>query len=76
MFTEQGKIILIDFKTDRTKDEQFLLRHYAEQLQIYSVAAEKMFGMPVGECYLYSLYMNRLIPVARSSCSPAGSVGR
>lgn len=63
MFIENGKIVLIDFKTDRTTSEQALLNHYAEQLSIYSVAASKMFEMPVSECYIYSLNMNKWIPV-------------
>lgn len=63
MFIENGKIVLIDFKTDRTNSEQALLNHYAEQLSIYSVAASKMFEMPVSECYIYSLNMNKWIPV-------------
>lgn len=63
MFIENEKIILIDFKTDRTNSEASLLSHYAEQLRIYSVAATKMFELPVTECYIYSLYMNKWIPV-------------
>ncbi len=63
MFEEGDHIVIIDFKTDRTTNEEFLLNHYAEQLKTYSVAAEKMFGKPVSECYIYSLYMNKKIRV-------------
>ncbi len=63
MFIEKGKIVIIDFKTDRVKDENVLLNHYAEQLKTYSVAAEKMFNLPVSECYIYSLYMSKIIKV-------------
>lgn len=63
MFEEGDHIVIIDFKTDRTNDEEFLLNHYAEQLKTYSVAAEKMFGKPVSECYIYSLYMSKKIRV-------------
>ena len=63
MFIENNHIVIIDFKTDRTNDEAFLLSHYSEQLKTYSVAAEKMFGLPVDECYIYSLYMSKIIKV-------------
>jgi len=63
MFIENDHIVIIDFKTDRTNDEAFLLAHYAEQLKTYSVAAEKMFGLPVSECYIYSLHMSKTIKV-------------
>ena len=63
MFIEDDHIVIIDFKTDRTNDEQFLLNHYAEQLKTYSVAAEKMFALPVTECYIYSLHMSKTIKV-------------
>lgn len=63
MFVEGDHIVLIDFKTDRTDDADFLLAHYSEQLRTYCHAAEKMLSLPVRECYLYSLHMSRQIPV-------------
>ena len=63
MFEEGDHIVIIDFKTDRTTDEGFLLNHYSEQLKTYSVAAEKMLGKPVSECYIYSLHMSKTIRV-------------
>lgn len=63
MFAEKDHIVLIDFKTDRTNDEEFLLRHYSEQLKTYCIAAEKMLSLPVTECYIYSLHMSRKIKV-------------
>ena len=63
MFKEGDHIVIIDFKTDRTTDEEFLLKHYSEQLKTYSIAAEKMFGLPVSECYIYSLHMSKTIKV-------------
>ncbi len=63
MFVENNSIVLIDFKTDRTNDEEFLLKHYAEQLKTYCRAAEKMLGLSVSECYIYSLHMSKKIEV-------------
>ncbi len=63
MFVEGDHIVIIDFKTDRTNDEAFLLSHYSEQLKTYSVAAEKMFGQPANIIYIYSLHMSKTIKV-------------
>ncbi len=64
IFFEENKPILIDFKTDRVSDEKELLNRYFEQLKIYSVAIEKMFGHKVKECYIYSLHLNKWILVS------------
>ena len=63
MFIEGNHIVLLDFKTDRTNNEEFLIGHYSEQLKTYCVAAEKMFSRPVTECYIYSLYMGKTIKI-------------
>lgn len=63
MFKENEKIVLIDFKTDRTKNKDYLLSHYSEQLKMYKAAAQAIFGLPVEECYIYSLYLNEWIKV-------------
>ena len=63
LFNEGDLMVIIDFKTDRTTDEEILLKHYSEQLKTYSIAAEKMFTLPVSECYIYSLHMSKTIKV-------------
>lgn len=63
MFIEGDHIVLIDFKTDKTNDENFLISHYSEQLKTYCIAAEKMFSLPVTECYIYSLNMGKTIKI-------------
>ena len=63
MFFEDDEIVLIDFKTDKTKSEDYLLEHYSEQLRFYSSAVKKMFELPVKECYIYSINMDKFIPV-------------
>ncbi len=64
IFVAGDHLVIIDFKTDRTNEEEFLLFHYAEQLRTYCHAAEKMFSLPVLECYIYSLHMGKSIPVS------------
>ena len=63
MFFEPDGIVVLDFKTDRIKDDSVLLSHYREQLQLYCRAVEKMYETPVKECYLYALYTGREIRV-------------
>ena len=63
MFIEGDHIVLLDFKTDKTDDESFLIKHYSDQLKTYCIAAEKMFSLPVTECYIYSLNMNKTIKI-------------
>ena len=63
MFIEGDHIVLLDFKTDKTNDENFLIHHYRDQLKTYCIAAEKMFSLPVTECYIYSLNMGKTIKI-------------
>lgn len=53
-FVENGRIILVDYKTDRVSDIADLAALYGKQLFIYKLALEKMLGLEVGECVIYS----------------------
>lgn len=61
MFYEADGIIIVDFKTDRVKDEKQLADAYGEQLRIYAYACEKITGLPVKEKIIYSLVLDRSI---------------
>ncbi len=63
LFIEDNHIVLLDFKTDKVNDEDRLLKYYSEQLKTYCIAAEKMFSLPVKECYIYSVNMGKEIKV-------------
>lgn len=52
---EEDGIVIIDFKTDRVSSPDELKTAYAEQLNIYGQACEKIFGIPVKEKIIYSL---------------------
>lgn len=54
-FYENGKIILVDYKTDRIPEggEAALMEKYRIQLQCYADALEQLTGIPVTEQYLY-----------------------
>ena len=58
-----GKAIVIDFKTNNTRNETALMNQYRLQLQIYALALEKAIGVKVDEKFLYSFKMGKLIKV-------------
>jgi len=59
----QGKIILVDYKTDRNVDENTLKERYLNQLNIYKIALKKALGQDVEKCCIYSTYLNKLIEI-------------
>ncbi len=62
-FAEDDGIVILDFKTDRTDNPQELITAYGEQLNIYGLACEKIFKMPVKEKIIYSFHLNKEIIV-------------
>ncbi|MCI5497196.1 MAG: PD-(D/E)XK nuclease family protein, partial [Firmicutes bacterium] len=60
---KDGKVCLIDYKTNRTKDEMYLKKTYALQLEIYKQAFEKATNTQVDKKYLYSFYLGKLIEI-------------
>ncbi len=64
--TEDGKIILADFKTDRVKEDggaQLLINRHSFQLSMYKRAIEKMLKKPLDAAYIYSFSLGAEIPV-------------
>lgn len=59
VFEESGQLVLVDYKTDRVKDENELLERYKKQLSFYKYAIEKTLKMPVKEVMLYSFYLEK-----------------
>lgn len=59
VFEESGQLVLVDYKTDRVKDENELLERYKKQLTFYKYAIEKTLKMPVKEVMLYSFYLEK-----------------
>ena len=60
-FVEGDGVVVLDFKTDRVQNMQQLVDCYGEQLEIYSTAAEKIFGLPVKEKVIYSFHLGNSI---------------
>ena len=55
--------MLVDYKTDRLNSPSELLERYTEQLRIYAEALRLLMQQPVKACLLYSIHMNRTVPV-------------
>lgn len=62
-FEENGKIIIVDYKSDFVEQAEDLLENYSDQIQLYALALEKVFELPVTECYLYSLGVGEAVKV-------------
>lgn len=62
-FIENGKIVLLDYKSDRVYTEKVLRERYQIQLALYRTALERAFLLPVQEVYLYSFAMGKAIPL-------------
>ena len=63
-FQEDNTLVLVDYKTDRIRDEEALRvrsEHYRIQLETYANALERIFGLPVKEKQLYFLKHNRTV---------------
>ena len=60
---KNNSAILLDYKTDRNKNEDYFIKNYKTQLQIYKIAIEKKLNIPVKKCVIYSLDLQKIITV-------------
>mgnify|MGYP000093177890 FL=1 len=54
MFEENGKLIIVDYKTDNVADIRQLETRYKTQLELYADAVQLSLGKEVGEKIIYS----------------------
>ena len=62
-FEENGRIVLVDYKTNRNITAEKLVEEYRGQLEIYRKALAEMTGLEVGECVLFSFSLKKSIKV-------------
>jgi ATP-dependent helicase/nuclease subunit A len=60
-FLEDGEIVLLDYKTDKVRDDKTLVDRYAVQLELYKRALEAATGKKVKEVYIYSFTLESVI---------------
>ncbi len=63
LFFENDETVVIDFKTDRVDNESILIERYKKQIDIYAFVCEKIFGKPIKQKIIYSLYLGKEIIV-------------
>ena len=65
MFSENGRYVILDYKTDRVGpgEEEVLIKRYREQLKNYAEAVSRIIGEPVEERVLYSFSLGKTIEV-------------
>lgn len=61
--TEDDRVILVDFKTDRLQNDIDFIKRYKIQLDIYKEAINSLTKYNVDETYIYSFNMNKEIQV-------------
>lgn len=59
--TDKDKVVLVDYKTDKVKDETEFAEKYKEQLLLYKKALEKSLEKEVERVYIYSTYLSKEI---------------
>ena len=60
-FEEDGEWILVDYKTDRVKSGEDLIKRYKIQMDLYKEALQRLTGMPVKASYIYSFRLHDAI---------------
>lgn len=60
-FEEDGGWVLVDYKTDRVKSGEDLIKRYKIQMDLYKEALQRLTGMPVKVCYIYSFRLHDAI---------------
>ena len=62
-FEEDGEWVLVDYKTDRVKSGEDLIKRYKIQMDLYKEALQRLTGMPVKACYIYSFCLHDAISI-------------
>lgn len=62
-FLENGKMYIVDFKTDRVESLDELVTEYGTQLKLYRKALAEISDYPLGGCYIFSLYLSESVEI-------------
>ena len=61
VFVEDDQWVLVDYKTDRVKSGDELIRRYKIQMDLYKEALERLTNMPVKASYIYSFRLHEVV---------------
>ncbi len=62
-FIEEGRIVVVDYKTDRAGSAEELREKYYGQLDTYRKCLSEVIGLPAGETYIYSFRLGAEIKI-------------
>ena len=62
-FEENGKLVVVDYKTDRVGNMAKLVDLYSKQLELYKEAMAQATELEVTECIICSIHLNDYISV-------------
>ncbi|GMQ58419.1 helicase-exonuclease AddAB subunit AddA [Vallitalea sediminicola] len=64
-FVEDDNIILVDYKTDylKAEEQEVLIKRYKKQMELYTIALEKIMSMKVSEKILYAFSIGKEISI-------------
>ena len=65
-FREGEGWILLDYKTDRIRDEKAFMEEYRPQLEWYALALKQLTGRPVLESWLYALSVDKAYMLSKA----------
>ena len=60
-FLEDGKVVVVDYKTDRVDDSRILIDRYQAQLDYYERALRQILNVSGSEKVIYSVSLSREI---------------
>ena len=60
-FVENGKITIVDYKTDRVADDEMLIGRYRAQLEYYGKALSQITNLPIDSLTIWSTHLGREI---------------
>ena len=63
VYEENGKLIIVDFKTDRASNGDELAGRYKEQLSVYSRCLSEVLGLSVKHTVIYSFSLGKTIEI-------------
>ena len=62
-FVENGRLVVVDYKTDNLRGEERFIEKYRKQVEVYKKALSMCTGYEVSEAYLYSFRLSKEIKV-------------
>ncbi len=62
--TEDDRVVLVDYKTDKVDNANQLVDKYIEQLKLYKQALERSLSKKVDKTYIYSMYLDCVIEIS------------